>query len=304
MNKRSITNSLHKLLKEEEHFLFEKWSHYEDLDNAVNYIYNEIAKVLPYIKSKPVIENQIYYRDGETKISVFGLEMNLIFRFYIATNNAFINTMVRHCYSKNGISDDEKTMTLTIYSVNGSLLEPLSNKTVSHELKHVLQISLGMNNNVNYNSLGDLAFEHASDVLDNPASNDTEINIATLYYYSNEHEQDSFMEEYYKDLCDMKQAIWNKNSETHALLNHYKDLMDWYYNNKNKPETISVVSSYRIHGMPKRNFETMINNGYKRFIRKMNNIEKNFNNTTEYLNEHKQRNGINPRTGSTIRFKL
>ena len=304
MNGKTIQEAVNKVLKEQEEFLFEKWSHYEDLDNAVKYVYDAIGEIVPTIKNKEVIKNQIYYRDGQTKITVFGREMNLVFRFYIATSDKFINTMVNHCYCKNGISDDEKTIILTIYTVNGDLLEPMTNKTVSHELKHVLQISLGMNNNINYSSLGDLAFEHSADVLGSKESTDTDRIIATLYYYSNEHEQDAFMEEYYKDLCNMRQSIQDKDSETHDRMRQYKGLIDWYYENKENQDVISAVASYRIHGMPKRNFETMINNGYKRFLRKMRNIEKNFNDTVEYLNEHRWRNGINPRTGSLIHFKL
>lgn len=274
------------------------------MDNAVKHVYDVIGDVIPKIKSKEVIKNQIYYRDGQTKITIFGREMNLIFRLYIATNDKFIDTMLNHCYSKNGISNDEKTIILTIYTVNGDLLEPITNKTVSHELKHILQISLGMNNNINYSSLGDLAFEHSSDVLEKDDSTETERIIATLYYYSNEHEQDAFMEEYYKDLCNMSQSIEDKDSETHDRMRQFKSLIDWYYENKEKPDVVSAVASYRIHGMPKRNFETMINNGYKRFLRKMNNIEKHFNDTVKCLNEHKWRNGVNPRTGSLIHFKL
>ena len=296
---------LKKILEEQEDFLFEQWSHYADIDFATEYIYQRVADTVYKAKDVTVVEGKSYCRRGVTEINVFGKDLKLYFLMYIATDNEFVNYMINYCYSHNGIDKNENIIYITLYTVNGELLEPMCNKTVAHELKHVLQMAKSEKNDINYDGLGDLAFEHSAEVLDNtPNYSAADVYVAWLYYYSNPHEQDAFMEEYYKDLCYAKEFIEDEKSETHTRFKEYENLIQWYQENKDDNEVVSAVNQYRVHGMPKRNFETMITNGYKRFKRKMNNIEKHFKESSQYLKEHHYHGGLKTRTGSTISFKF
>jgi hypothetical protein len=288
-----------------ERFLFEKWSHCDEIDGAVERVYKRIGEIAPDAKEETVMENRIFLRRGEFDENFFGKKMHVFFFMFIARNEEDIDVMVDKYAGVNGIEPDEKTMYITIYTLNGTLLEPVSNKNVSHEIKHVYQMAKVGSGNVNYTNLADMAYERSSNVLNEPNQHsESELNVAWLYYYSNPYEQDAFVEEYYKDLCHLRQFMENKNSETHQRLAMYRWLIDWYFDNRDNPEVSIAVSQYRIHGMPKRNFETMIRNGYKRFEKKIRNIEKHFKQTDSYLREHLFRGGVRTKTGSLITFKL
>lgn len=301
----NIKSVFRALLKEEESFLLETWSHYEEIDSAIDYIYTAIGNVARNTRDKTIVKGRIYLRSGETHVNVFKRELKLVFHMYIATDKEAADYMIKHCYAQNGLSADQKTLVLTIYTIMGNLLEPVSNKNVAHELKHILQISKGFENNVNYTSIADLSYEHSSTILSNSGSHtQTEINIAWLYYYSNPHEQDAFMGEYYKELCYGNQYILDKNSETHERQRHFENLLAWYNSNKTNPEVVEAISQYRVFGMPKRNFEAMINKSYKRFLKKMKSIEKHFSEKAQYLKENKFHHGLTHGTGSLYFFKL
>ena len=184
----------------------------------------------------------------------------------------------------------------------GQLIEEPSNKNLSYELEHILQISQGIKNNPRYDQLVNSAYNMASSVIaDSENKNKFDVIIAWLIYYSNKHEQDAFMNEYYQDLRNMKSLMNDKNSETHLRYNDYLKKVAIFKNNINNQTLLQALSQYKIYGYNVKNFQIMIDKGLHRFQKKMNNIEKHFKNIVKKANEDKIRLGkIN--NGSLIRL--
>lgn len=298
-----IENILREALQEQEEYLFETWSHSDEIDDALEEVYDTVSKTIHLSDNKVIVKNKLSLRIGETEITLFGLNLKLFYFVYIAKDDATADYAIRECYEKNGIDENNQTLIITVYTVNGELLEPISNKRISHELEHLLQISKGKKNNRNFQNLMDLAYEKANNVISNSDRyNNIDLNIAWLYYYSNPHEQDSFVNEYYFDLCWMKEHYIDKNNETRKRLSFYEAKIEWYNENKTKPEVINAVQQYRTIGMPKKNFEVMIKKGLQRFERKIKNVEKHFTDRNKFLKVHHMHNGLKTFHGSLINF--
>ena len=163
--------------------------------------------------------------------------------------------------------------------VNGDIIEDFSNTNIKHELEHILQISKGKQNNEKYKSLVSDAYFMATNVLYNRDKHShADYVIAKLIYYSDPHEQDAFMNEYYDSLKRNFHYLITKSSETHLRLKEYNELINYFNENITNSNLLSSLNKYRIFGYTKHNFKIMIDKGVKRFQKKMNNIEKHFKN--------------------------
>lgn len=301
---------LGKIIKEEAYrlvldectqYLFERWSHSDEIDKAVEKVYDAIADTSADADIHTVQNGKIELRVGSAKTELFGMDVTVSYYMYVAKDDESANFAMTRCYSENNFSEMNNELVVTIYTINGELLERVSNTNIYHEVEHVFQIAKGRTNNKNYEEFMDGSYERASNIRKGflPSTWQGK-NIAWLYYLSNPHEQDAFMNEYYYSLSHMRKNKYKVSSETEQVFRKYEDLVMWYNENKDDETVRKEVSMYRSTGMPKRNFDTMVSKGLKRFKRKMKNVEKHFQEDVKRLNENKIRDGIPTKHGSII----
>lgn len=288
--KSKITEVVTNVLREESQYnaklMTEHWSYLDDMDSAMSHIYDLISNNAKN-DSTANIGYGIQFRKGEIReLSLFGINgITFFYYIYNSSNDSTCDFVIRECYSENNYDEENKILTITLYTVNGQLIEEISNKNLSHELNHILQISMGSTNNKNYSTLVNGAYNYASEIITSDDPNDYDKLVAWLIYYSNPHEQDAFMNEYYQDLRNHKQYIYDKNSETHNRLADYKGLCDKYKKSINSKELTNAVSKYKLYGYNIKNINIMIDKGLHRFIKKMKNIEKHFIDVVYMANE-------------------
>lgn len=269
----------------EENIILERWSHSEEVDEYVEYLYDRIADAVPYAQRSVIMEDALDLITGSCGVVVFGINLRLNFFVYVADGKESLDMAVNECDSLSGISEDGKELYLTVYTVNGEVVEGVSNKNLYHEVEHLLQMSKGRKDGEEFMNLMDKAYRIAQGVIRNTDSDPVSQNIAWLFYYSNPHEQDAFMNEYYFDLVKMRQSLVDKNNETHQILDRYKKLYDWYVKNRFSPLVIRELSKYSNSGISQRGFEVMLRKGVSRFEKKMMNVEKHKRELTKRLNE-------------------
>lgn len=301
---RNVINEVFKnYLNESSSLITERWSYSDEMDAALDLVYD---KILEYNKGGNSEYHKIDYGVGLYKgickdLSIFGIGgITLVFYMYECLDDKTCEYIIRNGYSENNYDEVDKVLSVTVYTVLGNLIENISNKNVSHELEHILQVSKGRQNCINYRSLTGGAYELASDVIREIGNNNKDFDsvIAWLIYYSNPHEQDAFMNEYYQDLSTMSQFINDKNSETHIRYNDYSNKIDIFKRNIDNSELIKSVGYYKRYGYNIRNMGLMIDKGLKRFGKKMRNIEKHFTNTVKMANESHFR--LKPVTNGTL----
>lgn len=112
-------------------------------------------------------------------------------------------------------------------------------------------------------------------------NNSFESVAAFLLYYSNPHEQEAFVNEYYKDLSSLKKSEYIK-----SLYTDYLNKNAIFNSNINNPKLINALYVYSIYGYNVKNFQLMIKKGMQRLQRKMKNIEKHFKNQIQFRNEN------------------
>lgn len=296
-----IREALMGIVKENVEILDEMWSHSEEIDKGMELIYNTITKNMKKSHVETIVKKQLHVYIGSAPMEIFGMNISLKFFVYLACNDEVAQYAMQHCYSENGLSGDYRTLTLTLFTVNGELMERNANMTVGHEVEHLFQISKRKENNVKNSELMGNVYRQASETISQyETHSEAEVNIAWLVYYSNPREQDAFMNEYYYDLSWMKQFVFSENNEAKIRLLKYEEKINWYHENKDNDEVKNILLTYKINGMSQHNFEKMIEKGLNRYKKKMKNIEKHFKNTVEYLNEHNYRHGICTHTGSLI----
>lgn len=292
--KEIIQKSLQKCLKEEckrnEKLLFERWSYSDEIDVTMDYIYNELSKVLNRSETHKIEEGIWLKRGSIENLTIFNISgIKFDYYVYVCSNDEMCEYILKEGYSENNYDETDKELVVTFYTVNGQLIEEPSNKNLSHELEHILQISKGSQKNKNYKTLITGAYNLASNIIANGGVNVFEEIIAWLIYYSNPHEQDAFMNEYYQDLRNHKQYINDENSTTYFRLKDYKHKANIFKNNVNNEKLLNALSRYRLYGYTIRTFDVMIDKGLHRFEKKMNNIEKHFKNIVREANQKKYR---------------
>ena len=300
---KGLFNAIKDKINEREKLITEMWSYSDQMDNTMDYVYDILSKNI-HNGEMYKLDYGIGLRRGIIKnLTLFGID-DITFEYYIyeCRDNETCRYIINNAFSENDYSENEKHLVVTFYTVMGQLIEEPSNKNLSHELEHILQISQGIKNNPRYNQLVNSAYNMASSVIaDSDNKNKFDVIIAWLIYYSNKHEQDAFMNEYYQDLRNMKSLINDKNSETHLRYNDYLKKVAIFKNNINNQTLLQALSQYKIYGYNIKNFQIMIDKGLHRFQKKMNNIEKHFKNIVKKANEDKIRLGkIN--NGSLIKL--
>lgn len=306
MNKPSLITEIHKhinqLIQKNKELIFERWSYSSQMDDMMDYVYTQLSNDLPNSKTRK-IDNGIWLKTNVIdNLSIFGVnDVTFEYYVYVCENDEMCEYVINNCYSMNNFNEMNNELAITFYTVNYQIVEEPSNKNLSHELEHILQISQGRKNNTNYSSLMDGAYNLASQII----SDETDINIydetiAWLMYYSNPHEQDSFMNEYYQDLRCHRQFLNSNDSETHLRYYDYVDKYNFFINNMNKTDLLTAVKKYKLYGYTIGNINLMCQKGIKRFKKKMNNIEKHFKTVINRANEQKIR--LKPITNGSIRF--
>lgn len=289
------------ILEEGIKYLFEKWSHADEIDKAVEKVYDVIGNTSANADIYVVVKEKVELRVGTGNINLFGRDITLSYYMYVAKDNDAANFAITRCYSENNFSENDNELVVTVYTINGELLERSSSVNIYHEVERVFQIVKGKSNNKNYKELMDKSYERASNVRNGFLPSTWQgNNIAWLYYLSNPHEQDAFMNEYYYNLSHMRKNKYKAKSETEQVFQKYEELVVWYNQNKEDETVKKEVSAYRTTGMPKKNFDAMVSKGLKRFKRKMKNVEKHFHEDVKRLNENKIRSGISTKSGSLI----
>ena len=198
--KEIIQKSLQKCLKEEckrnEKLLFERWSYSDEIDDTMDYIYNELSKVLNRSETHKIEEGIWLKRGSIENLTIFNISgIKFDYYVYVCSNDEMCEYILKEGYSENNYDETSKELVVTFYTVNGQLIEEPSNKNLLHELEHILQISKGSQKNKNYKTLMTGAYNLSSNIIANGGVNVFEEIVAWLIYYSNPHEQDAFMNE-------------------------------------------------------------------------------------------------------------
>lgn len=304
---------LGKIIKEEAYrlvldectqYLFERWSHSDEIDSSVELIYKTIEETVADAEKTVIDSKALYVLQNSVCIELFGMDILLTYHMFVGNSYDVINFLVGNSAGENNFSEDTNELVVTIYTIDGNLVESVSNPNLYHEVEHVSQISKGKERNANYKEFMDNAYKIASSIISDAGKySEAEEKVAWLYYYSNPHEQDAFVNEYYYNLSHMKEFLIGETNPTRKILKEYEKLVGWYDENKNGEDVVEAVLEYRKTGMPKKNFEAMIHKGLKRFKKKMANVEKHFKYKVGKLSENSIHSGIRAETGSLIRFR-
>ena len=267
-------------------YLCEKWSRSDEIDGVVSLVYSKIEETLGNATENK-IEKGLSLYVGDFECEMWCEKVNVEYYVYNADSDEIIYNAIQNAFSRNGYDEETKEMIITIYLSNGEVIEPVSTKNISHEVEHILQIQYSKKNNKNYKLLNRDEYKYASEIIDNEKAPQIAKKIAWLFYYSNRHEQDALMNEYYEDLRHNRQFIIDKNSEIHSRLFSYEHLAEWC-KLCNTEEFNNELNVYRRFGYNRTAFFTMVDKGLKRFKKKMKNVEKHFENRVSQLNEQRR----------------
>jgi hypothetical protein len=274
--KEIIKKEIDTFINESATLMTERWSISDTVENAMQDIYNAIALDLRNVSPREITKT-IYAYVNDIIINVFNKSINLYYVCYNCSDEKSCNIVYRDGAKYNNFDEKNNHLTLTIYLVNGEVIEDYSNVNIIHELEHIYQIIQGRKNNPHYNKLMNSAYEYASNVIDNKDKYTLDDYIvAKLIYYSNSHEQDAFMHEYYDDLKRNPALIHLKNSYTHKVFEQYMKDIEYFRSHMNDRALSLALNNYRLYGYTKNNFNIMLEKQSKRFEKKMRNVEKHF----------------------------
>lgn len=141
----------------------------------IDYVYTKLSNDLPNSKTHKIDSGVWMKTNTINDLSIFGVN-NIKFEYYVyvCENDEICGYVINNCYSMNNFNEMNNELAITFYTVNYQIVEEPSNKNLSHKLEHILQISQGRkNNNTNYSSLMDGAYNLASQIK----SDETNINI-------------------------------------------------------------------------------------------------------------------------------
>ena len=283
-------------------FINEKWSRSEEIDQAVEDVYNAIEQKMQQIKPQDLDKYTELYL-GTCKCNIFDIDVWINFAAYNSINDDYTRKAIETRDVVNSFDEDRNIIFVTIYMSNGNVYDPLSTKNITHEVEHLFQSVMSKKDGKVYHNMATDEYNYAREIMDKVSDDDeTKFMIAWLFYISNTHEQDALINEYYEDLKYRNQFIFDKDSQTHWILSRYKIFVTWL-KNLNNEELEQMLLPYRKFGYNRNVFLKMVQNGCKRFERKMKNIEKHFQDRTRKLNETKI-NYYGKHIGSFRKFKL
>lgn len=271
--KEIIKQELISFLNESANIITEKWSISDDIETNMNNVYNTISKDLGKASHLNITNDIIAYYN-ETELTVFNdKKITLYYVCYNCRDEESCRIAYNCLEKQNGYEEKENYLILTIYLVNGEIIENYSNLNIKHELEHILQTIKGKENNPRYKELMNSAYHYASQVIQGRHENKNQYTnedyiLAKLMYYSNPHEQDVFVNEYYDELKRNILLMRMKNSNTHRILKEYKEDAEYFKNNLNNKNLLYALNRYRIFGYTKKNFQIMLDKQIKRFEKK------------------------------------
>lgn len=284
-----IGNCIRTFLNESANYVNEAWSVSDSIEENMEIVYNAIGNDIGNAR-RTQINSNIQAFDNIVEITVFGSKrMPLHYVCYNCDSELTLKTFYNDLYARNGFNEEEDYLEITIYLVNGDIIEDYSNPNIKHELEHILQSIKGKENNPNYKELMDSAYHFASKILgstydgdDDNKYSENDIVVAKLIYYSNSHEQDAFMNEYHDELKRNVIRLYRKDTTIHSILNEYIECIDYFNSHLNDRNFLNAVNKYRLFGYTIKNFQIMLDKQLHRFKKKMNNVEKHFKNNKRH----------------------
>lgn len=278
--KNVITEEIQKHMKnfvnENIRLINEKWSISDDVQNASEKVLTDIHDALYKSKCTTVIKKQLYFYSGViNNYKLFNKTIDLYFYVYECLNNEICQQVCNEGYHIDGFEEENNSLNLTLYMIQGTWNELYCEKNVVHELEHVLQIGYGEMNNDKYERLTNDCYHYASKVITNKERYDKfDIMLAKLFYYCNTHEQDAFIQEYAIELRHNLGLLFTEGTELHTILKNLKEYYSQFITDKfsfNK-----AVNNYRIYGYTYSTMTKMFSRRIQRLEKKMKNVEKNF----------------------------
>lgn len=262
----------------------EKWSISDKVDDGINIIYKAILDDYLHNAICYKIDDGLWlYKNEEIPFNVFGIKCKLTYFYYYTINKKMCDFIYKNASSLNGYDEKNKTLYITLYSINGEIQKEYTLKNLVHETEHLLQIHYGLNNNINYKKLTSDAYDYASNkIRKSDFKNYAEQVIAYLIYYSDSHEQDAFINEYYREILSNISVLLTHKAEINTILDCYKQYINYFYSNiDTNLELIQALIEYKKFGYNQNNFSTMLKKQEHRFEKKINNVKKHF----QHLNE-------------------
>ena len=255
----------------------ERWSVSYDVEDETDKLLDSI-KLNMGSGEQTCIERGIYFVKGQfNEYQMFGRVIDVYYYVYVCRNDELCEFMMKNGAYSNGFDETTDTLDVTMYMVGNEWKGIESYKRLTHEIEHIMQVQYGIKNNGNYHELTDMAYHIASQIIASQgAYSKIQKDIAYLVYYSNSHEQDAFMQEYYQELKADPSILMTRRSETHEIFDYYTDLCNEYLQNENNQHFVRALKDYTICGYTKNSFKKMITKRLERFQKKMRNVEKHF----------------------------
>jgi hypothetical protein len=271
---KKVRKNINKTIVENRQFLNEKWSYSSDVEEESDKIIGAIQQQFLNGESTKITNDIIIYIGEINGYLIFDNSITIHYYVYNCYNINAINFLYNGGgYYQSGYSETDKTLILTLYAINNDLQKGLTKKELVHEVEHIMQSFYGKINTEKYTKLVSDIYATANNVLQEPY-NHSKIDsiIAKSIYYSNSHEQDAFMQEYYQELKNNRFLQITQNGETHAILKEYLSCYNFIVNKCSDND----LKDYKYYGITKNNLTKYISRQVQRFEKKMKNIEKHF----------------------------
>ena len=287
--KEAIRRQICTMLEQSEQILLEKWSRSEEIDNGINAIYDTIRSTYATLPVTGGGKNVGWIkRHGIVPMSMFGEDITLDYTLYNCKDEQAFADALAQSIEINQFSEGSKTLEIPIFSISGNVPYEPTQRVLNHEVEHVFQFVMAKKNNLDAeNAILDIspkAYDAAVAVIDNGMEGDAAL-LAWLIYYSDRHEQDALMNEYFSEMRHRMHGgkadreIKHRERDYNSKANEFKSRF-------NTESLQNAMKSYLIYGYTPNVFYTMVDKGYKRFVRKMKNIEKHFGDQVKMLKEN------------------
>lgn len=199
---KEVRKNINTSIVENRQFLNEKWSYSSDVEEESDKLIEAIQDNFLNGESAKITKDIIIYVGEINDYLIFDNRITIQYYVYNCHNMEVINYLYNGGgYYQSGYIEDDKTLILTLYAINDDLQKGLTKKETVHEVEHVMQSFYGKINTEKYTKLVSDIYSVANNVLQSPNNHSKlDIIIAKSIYYSNSHEQDAFMQEYYQEL--------------------------------------------------------------------------------------------------------
>lgn len=274
--KKLIKSNLSRIINENIQIITEKWSYSNTVDEAVDNLLSFIRKNRINSSYEPIENGVGIYINEQVPYTIFGKEIKINYYIYVCANKTICDFIYENCDKINGFVEQDNTLSLTLYMIGNNFVMEYCEKNLSHELMHILQVTYGLKNNPKYKQLINNAYTYASEIINNQDNvSEEEMIVAWLVYYSNSHEQNAFMQEYWRELKTSPSLIITKKAEIYTLLQTYSEYSQVFKENCTNRYFKNALSAYKAFGYNINNFKLMIDSQIKRLEKKIKNVENN-----------------------------